>query len=39
MHISVKGEIMNGNKHDNGVHEIGTDEIKRAYQEDNWSNN
>ena len=25
---------MNGNKHDNGVHEIGTDEIKRAYQED-----
>ena len=25
---------MTGNKHDNGVHEIGTDEIRKAYQED-----
>jgi len=25
---------MSGNKHDNGVHEIGTDEIRKAYQED-----
>ena len=25
---------MAGNKHDNGVHEVGTDEIKNAYQED-----
>ena len=25
---------MSGNKHDNGVHEVGTDETKTAYQED-----
>ena len=25
---------MSGNKHDNGVHEVGTDEIRNAYQED-----
>ena len=25
---------MSGNKHDNGVHEIGTDEMKKAYMED-----
>lgn len=25
---------MAGNKHDNGVHEVGTDEIRNAYQED-----
>ena len=25
---------MSGNKHDNGVHEVGTDETKKAYQED-----
>ena len=24
----------NGNKHDNGVHELGTDETVKAYQED-----
>ena len=25
---------MSGNKHDNGVHEVGTDEVRNAYQED-----
>ena len=25
---------MSGNKHDNGVHEVGTDEIRNAYQVD-----
>ena len=25
---------MAGNKHDNGVHEQGTDETRKAYQED-----
>lgn len=25
---------MSGNKHDNGVHEIGTEEMKKAYMED-----
>ena len=28
---------MAGNKHDNGVHEQGTDETRKAYQEDTWS--
>ena len=27
-------QIMSGNKHDNGVHEIGTPETLKAYQED-----
>ena len=29
-HLDAKGEKMSGNKHDNGVHEIGTDEMKKT---------
>ena len=28
---------MSGNKHDNGVLEQGTDEIRISYQEDTWA--